>query len=35
MLYDPEWEKENGPKDWDKLYAKAKFDEKNVIVQFE
>ncbi len=35
MLYDPEWEKERGPKDWDKLYEKAKFAEKNVKVVFE
>jgi len=34
MLYDPEWEKERGPKDWDALSEKAKFAEKNVIVKF-
>jgi hypothetical protein len=35
MLYDPEWEKERGAKDWDKLYEKAKFNEKNVVIEFE
>ena len=35
MLYDPEWEKENGPKDWNKLYEKAKFAEKNVVIEFD
>jgi GNAT superfamily N-acetyltransferase len=35
MLYDPEWEKETGPKDWNKLYEKAKFAEKNVVVEFD
>ena len=35
MLYDPEWEIETGPKDWNKLYEKAKFAEKNVIVEFD
>ena len=35
MLYDPEWEKENGPKDWNKLYVKAKFAEKNVVIEFD
>ena len=34
MLYDPEWEKERGPKDWAALSEKAKFAEKNVIVEF-
>ncbi len=34
MLYDPEWEKERGPKDWAALSEKAKFAEKNVIVKF-
>lgn len=34
MLYDPEWEKERGPKDWAALFEKAKFAEKNVIVKF-
>ena len=35
MLYDPEWEKERGPKDWNKLYEKANFNEKNVVIEFE
>lgn len=34
MLYDPEWEKERGPKDWAALSVKAKFAEKNVKVEF-
>ncbi len=34
MLYDPEWEKERGPKDWAALSEKAKFAEKNVKVEF-
>lgn len=34
MLYDPEWEKERGPKDWAALSEKANFAGKNVIVKF-
>ena len=35
MLYDPEWEKERGPKNWAALAAKAGFDKSNVIVEFD
>ena len=35
MLYDPEWEIERGPKDWNEIAKKAQFEEKNVIVKFD
>lgn len=34
MLYDPEWEKETGPKDMNKLAEHASFQKSNVFVEF-
>ncbi|MCQ2973912.1 MAG: GNAT family N-acetyltransferase [Bacteroidales bacterium] len=34
MLYDPEWEKETGPKDMNKLAEHASFKNNNVFVEF-